>query len=247
MKRQIILIVAATIIGVAPGQARDAYMSPMDFSAQTQALTSNAIDNITVGDVARRQAGRSARNEARPSAGGRLAPSGRGSDARLPFASTAASRRQALDAYLARAQRQNPKAAAHVGAELRRRNLTAEMTPVFVRYGLRIDDAADVVTVLLVGGYDIIVGRESTVPQVRAVRRQIAGRLLVDPAMRNPATRTKFAEELKITTYIVGASESSAKRDGQLATYRRGLVPLYRQIAGENIATWRMTPAGFQR
>jgi hypothetical protein len=235
---------AAATLAVSPALAQDAYMSPMDFSAQTQALTSSTIGNISVGETARRGGGRGLAAAPR---GGNLGftPGVRVSNAPIPFASTPASRRQALDAYLARAGRKNPKATAILAPELRQRNVHAEMSSGLRQWGLRIDDVADVMAAFLVQGYDTARGNEASPAQVKGVRRQVAAQLLANPAMRNPATRTKLAEELKITTFIIAAGEASAKRDGDLAQYRRGVADMYRRITGENIVGWRLTHAGF--
>lgn len=87
MLKRTMTSLTAAILAVTPALAQDAYMSPMDFSAQTQAMTSSAIDNIVIGDVARGDAGRAGRRSARPTGGGALgfSPDARVSDGRLPF------------------------------------------------------------------------------------------------------------------------------------------------------------------
>jgi hypothetical protein len=241
---------AAATLAVSPALAQDAYMSPMDFSAQTQALTSSVIDNNTLGEVARRQGGRSSgapiSGAARGNMGG-FVPGARVSDARLPFASTPASQKQALDAYLARAMRSNPKAVGSIAGELRKRNISRELQGEYRKYGLNSGDAADVMAGFLMVGWEAMNGRDATPAQARGIRRQVAGNLIGNPAMRNPATRQRFGEELKITTYVLAVGMNAAKRDGQVEQYRRQLAGFYRQQTGQNIAGWRLTSAGFAR
>ena len=246
LKRVMAGLVTAISVGT-PALAQDAYMSPMDFSAQTQALTSSTIDNIVIGDVARGDTGRDARRAASP-ASRRVAgfsPEVRASDARLPFASTPASRKQALDAYLARAMRGNPKEVGLIAGELRKRDISAELQGEYRKYGLDSGDAADVMTAFLMFGWEAINGSDATSAQMRGIRRQVAGNISADPTLRNPAARQRFGEELKITTYILAAGMNAAKRDGQVAHYRRQLADFYRKQTGQEIGRLRLTSAGF--
>ncbi len=251
MLKRTMTSLTAAILAVTPALAQDAYMSPMDFSAQTQVMTSSTIDNIVIGDVARGEAGRAGRRSARPTtrptSGGALgfSPDVRVSDGRVPFASTPASQKQALDAYLARAMRSNPKEVGLIAGELRKRNISRELQGEYRKYGLDSGDAADVMAAFLMVGWEGINGRDATPAQARGIRRQVAGNLTSDPAMRNTATRQRFAEEMKITTYVLAAGMSAAKRDGQAAQYRRQLADFYRKQTGQNIGGWRLTAAGF--
>lgn len=241
---------AATVLAAAPALAQDAYMSPMDFSTQTQALTSSTIGNLSVGETARRQGGRGGTAAAQGMGRGGItgfAPGARVSDARLPFASTAATQKQALDAYLARAMRSNPREVGLIANELRRRPITAELMGEYRKYGLNGNDAADVMAAFLMVGWEAMNGRDATPAQARGIRRQVAGNLIGVPAMRNPATRARFAEELKITTYVLATGMSAAKRDGQVQQYRQQLGQFYRQHTGQDIGRWRLTQAGFAR
>lgn len=235
------------MLAISPAFAQDAYMSPMDFSAQTQTLTSSAIDNIVVGDVARADTGRN-RARAVPSPDRRardFSIDARASDTRFPFSSTPASQKQALDAYLARAMRSNPKEVGSISAELRKRNISREIEVEFGRYGLDPRDAADIMAAFLMVGWEAINGRDANRAQARGIRRQVAGNLSRDPALRDPATRLRFAEELKITTYIVAVGMNAAKRDGQVADYRRLLGAFYRKQTGRDMGGLRLTPSGF--
>lgn len=244
-------IVAALSLGLAAAQplaAQDFFMpgtSPMDLAPQSQALTSSVIGNLSVEDTARRGGGGGRAYAPPVGRGGAFSP-GRASDARLPYASTAASRRQALEAYVARAARKSPETRSFA-AELRRRNVEQEMQAAMRPYGLSANDAADVMTAFLIVGWEVMSGRDVTRAQAQGIRRQVAGQLVATGAVRNPATRTRFAEELKITTFILGGGAASARRDGDMAQYRRGIANFYRTQTGEDIGRWRVTSAGFQR
>lgn len=253
MLRQRVLgfIAVSAVLMAAPASAQDFSIpgtSPMDLAPQSQALTSSVIGNISVGNTARARTRGAAPMRQGQSRGLPALSFGAGaqlSNARLSYATTPASRKQALDAYLARAQRSNPRAAAALGPELRRRNIEAEMVAALRPYGLRTDDAADVMTTFLVAGWEIMTGGDATPAQVQGVRRQVAGQLITVPAMRSPVTRTQFGDELKITTFVLLGGAASARREGTLAEYRRGLASFYRAQTGEDIGRWRLTPAGF--
>lgn len=218
--------------------------SPLDLASQSQALTSSVIGNLSVGNTAR-----PAPRGYAP--GARIAPRafapGQVSDARLGYATTPATRKQAMDAYIARIQRKNPKAAAVIGGELRQRNPERELATVVGPYGLRTNDAADVMTAFIIAGWEIMTGGDANAAQVRGVRRQVAGQLVASGAVADPAVRARFAEELKITKFVLVADAGSAARDGDLAEYRRGVAQFYRAQTGENIGSWRLTSAGFAR
>jgi len=241
------LVTVLFALSTGAASAQDFFMpgtSPMDLAPQSQALTSSVIGNMSIGNAAR-SAPRGARS------GTRIAPRafapGRVSDARMGFPTTPASRKQAIDAYIARIQRSNPKAAAAIGGELRRRNPERELAAVIGPYGLRTNDAADVMTAFLIAGWEIMTGGDANASQVQGVRRQVAGQLVASGAIADPAVRTRFAEELKITTFVLVAGAGSAARDGDLAEYRRGVAQFYGAQTGENIGSWRLTPTGFAR
>lgn len=240
-------LAVATFV-VSPALAQDAYMSPMDFSTQTQALTSSTIGNISVGETAR-QGGGGGRRAAQAGAGAGFGfrAGGAVSDARIPFATTPATQRQALNEYLARLRSKNPATAAELQRAFAGVNIHQRFADAVRPNGLRADDAADVMTAFLVMGWEVINGREPSDAGVRGVRRQVAAQLLAQPQMRNPATRTKFGEELKIQFMVLASGARSAPKEGKVAEYRRGVAKFYRNITGQDIGRFGLTARGFTR
>jgi hypothetical protein len=248
MLRTMMAGLVLALCAAAPVLAQDAYMSPMDFSAQTQALTSSAIDNNVIGNVARGERG-AARARPAPSARGALGFSAgrRVSDARLPFASTPATQRQALGEYLARLRSTNPRAAADVQRAFAGVNIHQRFADAVRPNGLRANDAADVMTAFLVMGWEIVNQREPSDAGVRGVRRQVAAQLLAQPQMRSPGVRTRFGEELKIQFMVIASGARSAPKEGKVAAYRRDIAGFYRRITGQDLARLGLTPGGFVR
>ncbi len=238
-------IVLALIVA-APASAQDGMMTPMDFSAQTQAYTNSVIGGLSVEDTARAERRRSPNRRAPPPRRG-PAPAARAaaSDARLPFVSTAVSQKRALDDYLAGVVRTGQaKEAATISAELRARNPSAELRPEMRKNGLDPDDLADVMAAFLVTGWEATGNRDATKPEIRAIRRQVAGSLTANAAFRAPERRVRFAEDLKVMTYVVAVSAAAAKRDGRSEQFERGIRNFYLRQTGIDLSKMRATPAG---
>lgn len=237
-------MLAATI--AAPSAAQDAFMpamSPMDLAPQTQALTSSVIGNLSVRETARQDDGAGSRRPGRPGRPALAAPSG--SDAPLRYFSTPATRKRALDGYLARALRGDPTIEGKARAEFERQNVEGQMRIAMAPYGLRVDDAADVMTAFLIVGWEIMQGHDATSAQARALRRQVAGRLVCTPALQNVPVRTQFAEELKLTTFGFDTAAAVAKRDGKTASLRRVIAGYYQRQVVIDLARIRITANGF--
>lgn len=205
----------------------------------TGAQTSSVINNLTLGEVARAD-GRQPRRRS-----SHAAPSAQAPAIRLPYRSTAVTQTEAMNAYLARLQRRDPKTAASIAPELRNRNVFAEFAAVAIRSGMSPNDAGDVVAGFLVGGWEMITGRDADPAGIRGVRRQVATQLAAMSDMRDPLVRTRVAEELNITTVVLGAGATSALRDGDVDRYRRGVSSFYHQQTGLDLGSMRLTAAGF--
>jgi mannose/fructose-specific phosphotransferase system component IIA len=99
--------------------------------------------------------------------------------------------------------------------------------------------------IYLVVGWEIVHGTDANLPAVRAVRRQVAEQLAHNAAMRDPTTRAKFAEELKIITSLFGGSVENARREGNAARFAAGVAAHYRQAINRDLRTMRLTQDGF--
>lgn len=216
--------------------------SPMDMSAQTRALTSSIINRNALGAAARRSAGPRVSPTFRPAPGG---ASGAPSDARFPFQASPALREQVMNDFINRARRSNPEAAKAVAAEFRRPAFQQSFADAVRPYGFSPDDAADVMAVYLVTGWEIVHGTDADPAALRAVRRQVAAQMAGNAALRDPTTRARFAEELKIITTLFGGNVENAKREGAAAQFAAGVAAHYRQTTNQDLQTLRLTAQGF--
>lgn len=195
-RQSMFFIALAGIALAAPAEAQFiGGTSPMDMSVQSRALTSSVINRNAMRATARRSTAPRFTPGQRPVAGG---SSEALSDARFPFQASAALHQQVLNEFLGRARRTDAQAANAVAAEFRRPAFQQSFANAVHGYGFSPNDAADVMAVYLVTGWEIVHGTDANPTALRAVRRQVAGQMASNAALRNPTTRAKFAEELKI-------------------------------------------------
>ncbi|QAY76153.1 hypothetical protein ETR14_06130 [Sphingosinicella sp. BN140058] len=167
------------------------------------------------------------------------------SDARFPFQANPALRQQVLKEFVARASRHSPEAAKAVAAEIGRPSFEQSYATAVRSHGLSPNDAADVMAVYLITGWEIVNGTDSNDTALRAVRRQVAGQMAGSAAMRDPTARARFAEELKIITLLFGSSVENARREGNRAQFAAGVAAHYRQALGRDLRAMRLTAQGF--
>lgn len=244
MKRSILIVMALASLTVAvPAGAQ--FMpgtSPMDLSAQSRALTSSILNR----NALRVAAGRDARPRGAPTRRPASAPLAAAlPNARFPFQASPVLRQQVLNEFLARIGRTNPQAKIAVAAEFRRPAFRQSFDNAVRAVGLSPNDAADVMTVYLVTGWEIVHGADANLPAVRAVRRQVATQMTHHAALRDPTTRAKFAEELKIIVTLLGGSVANAKREGNAARFAAGVAEHYRQTVNLDLRTLRLSAEGF--
>ena len=234
---------AVVSMSIAPAAAQDFFMggtSPMDFSAQTQVLTNNVIGNIGIGNAARQ--GRAAQSPRST----RALPAAAVSDTRLPYRASPQLRQQVLGEFIGRVNRKSPAAAQAVSAQFRRPEVRGFMDGAMRSVGLSPYDAADVMTVYLITGWEAVNGRDASRAAIAPARRQVAAQLLSHPAMRDPTARAKFAEELKILSTVIGGGAQSAAQEGNMAAYSNGVAAYYRQHTGKDVRRMRLTSDGIQ-
>jgi hypothetical protein len=246
-------VMALAALAVAPS-AKAQFMpgtSPMDMSAQSRALTSSAINRNALRATARDGAGR------RATPPSRLAPDRSSaalsdarfpfqvSDARFPFQASPALREQVLNDFVQRASRSDPTAAKAVAAEARSPAFQQSFANAVKPYGFSPNDAADVMAVYLVTGWEIVHGTDANLTALRAVRRQVAGDMARNAALRDPTTRAKLAEELKIITTLFGGGVENAKREGATARFAADVAAHYQRTMGRDLRAMRLTSQGF--
>jgi hypothetical protein len=242
-RRSLLLTLLAGFAFAAPAKAQFLPgTSPMDLSAQSRALTSSVLNRNAMRATARRGAAprpTPARRPIDPS------PSEVLSDSRFPFHASAALRQQVLNDFLGRVRRRSPEAARAIAAEFRRPAFQQSFANAVRSSGFSPDDAADVMAVYLVSGWEIVHGTDADLPAVRAVRRQVAGQMAGNAALRDPVTRAKFAEELKILVTLLGGSVENAKREGNAAQFAAGVAAHYRQAINRDLRAMQLTAQGF--
>ena len=79
-----------------------------------------------------------------------------------------------------------------------------------------------------------------SVPRVR----QMLVKLAENPRVAAPATRAALGEELKLLFVTLHAGWQSARREGSLDEYSRGVAALWR-AQGDDLRGIRLTGAGF--
>ena len=242
-QKQMLFTAFAGLVMAAPAEAQFiGGTSPMDMSVQSRALTSSVINRNAMRATARRSAPPRFNANRRPVVG---APTEALSDARCPFQASTALRQQVRNEFLGRVSRNTPEAAKAVAAEFRRSPYQQSFANAVRAYGFSPNDAADVMAVYLVTGWEIVHGTDGNAAALRAVRRQVAGQMASNAALRNPTTRAKFAEELKIITTLLGGSVENAKREGNAAQFAAGVAAHYRQTMGRDLRAMQLTARGF--
>lgn len=173
--------------------------------------------------------------------GARIAPS----SAPMRFQSTGATWQQTQAQYLARVEKANPAAGKALADEMARHDLAGIYAGLVAPFGLRADDAADVLAGYTVLGWLIATGASDPDPAaVRAVRDQFAGRLAVAPDFQSPSRRRAVGEELKIAFVTLHSGWQSARREGTLNQYARGVGDLFRRD-DIDLRALRLTRDGF--
>lgn len=181
--------------------------------------------------------------------GGAFAPAPPGAAFRqvaLPFASTAATRAQALEEFVGRVERTDQRAAAEVGGQLSRYDATRIFSGIVRPFGLRANDLADVVTAYVVLGWMISNDSPDPTPRsVQSVRARVAQELAANPQLASPAMRTTVGEEVKILFVVLHAGMQNATRSRQMAGYSQGVRDMFRQLTGEDLRSVALTDRGF--
>ncbi|MBW8744150.1 MAG: hypothetical protein JF628_07365 [Sphingomonas sp.] len=164
---------------------------------------------------------------------------------RLEYLSTPATMQAALSAYLARARRADPTAADAAGRTLVGQDISRIYRTIVGPFGLRDRNAADAYTAYVVLGWMIANdGANPSPATVRAVRDQLAVRVVSDPALArySPAA---LGEEFKLSFVILHSGWQSARRQGGLNQFADGVVQMFER-QGLGLRAVRLTPAGFE-
>lgn len=172
-------------------------------------------------------------------------PSRDASSIRLTYQQSPALRREAQAALLQRLESNNPPAARALGEQLRRNDYSKIYRGLTSPFGLRDDDAADVLAAYTALGYLIATGAPDPSPEsVRSLRNQIAPKLAANTQLNAPATRAALAEELKLLFVTLHAGWQGARKEGNLQQYADGTAQLFK-VQGTDLRALRLTSAGF--
>lgn len=164
---------------------------------------------------------------------------------RLQYQSTPATMQTALNAYLGRARRSNPQAADAAGRALANQNISRIYRGIVGPFGLRDGNVADSFAAYVVLGWMIANnGADPSPAAVRAVRDQLAVRIVTDPSLARYSP-VALGEEFKLSFVILHSGWQSARRDGDVRPFADGVAELFGR-QGLNLRSVRLTPAGFE-
>lgn len=189
--------------------------------------------------------GGSVGNRRSPRALAPLSPARATSNASFAYTSTPALARQAVDGYIARASRTEPRGAKMVAAILQRHDYRAIYRNILAGTGLRENDAADAAAMYTALGW-VIANGETSDPSpaaFRALRAQIAGRAGSNPSF-SPGRRGQLAEEMKLLVVTLHGGLQGAAREGKSREYANGVAAMFRR-ANIDLRALRMTAQGF--
>ncbi|MBC7945840.1 MAG: hypothetical protein H7X91_11395 [Burkholderiales bacterium] len=172
-------------------------------------------------------------------------PNREGASIRFSYQPSPAVRREAQAALLQRLQSNNPDAARALGEQLRSNDFSKIYSGLTSPFGLRDDDAADVLAAYTALGYLIATGAPDPSPAaVRSLRNQIAPKLAANAQLNAPGARASLAEELKLLFVTLHAGWQGARRDGSLRQYSDATAQVFKG-QGTDMRALRLTNAGF--
>ncbi len=164
------------------------------------------------------------------------------------YRSTPVTQRTAIQQYLERLGKTDPKVAEKARAEFGRNDVTAIYSGIVAPFGYRPDDAAAGLAAYTLLGWLIATGApDPSSQQAVAVRGQIAESLATNPRLKDPARLASLAEELKISFVTLHAGWQSARRDGTLPAYSDGVAGLFARNGGPDLRSFALTDTGFAK
>lgn len=232
-------LITALVFAVSPA-ARGQDFSPMADFATARGMA--ASQGAATTDVLRHTLGGISRSASRKP-GSKSAVAAPAVINRLEYLSTPATMQAALSAYLARARRADPAAADAAGRMLVGRDISRIYRTVVGPFGLRDRNVADAYAAYVVLGWMIANdGADPSPAAVRAVRDQLAVRVVTDPSLArySPAA---LGEEFKLSFVILHSGWQSARRDGDIRQFADGVAQLFGR-QGLDLRSVRLTPVG---
>lgn len=239
MSKVLIALIAAGFLAPIPAMADPVLaMSPMLMVGTTGVMAAN--------DANARQRGTQPRAHSPFAAGFRPGPPDpKAASISLAYTPTKALQQQAEQAMLRRLERQNPAAAQALGSQFAQHDFGAVFKGLVEPFGLRDDDAVDIMTAYTVLDYLIASGAaDPSRAGVRAVRERVAAQLAGDPQFA-AALRPQLGEEIKLLFVTLHAGWQTARRDGGLPAYAEGVTKLFAQQSGVDLRRLTLTAQGF--
>lgn len=160
-----------------------------------------------------------------------------------------ARRQTYLDAFVARAKQQDPAGGASLEALFAQGDIIERIAGELRPFGVRIDDVADVYTVWSISLWQASEGdtRTPTREQVAAVRRQTTAALGKTGVLRgaSDAVKQELAESLLLQSALVDAGIQQARSDSAKLREVQAAARTNASAAGLDVASMRLTDAGF--
>ncbi|RVT93294.1 DUF6683 family protein [Sphingomonas crocodyli] len=156
----------------------------------------------------------------------------------LTYSSTPAIRKQAMAEFLGRVRQKNPAHASAAAAQFAKHDYAKIWQGIVAPFGLKSNDAGDAMTAYLVLGWMIVNGAGDPSPaDVRGVRSQIGTALSRDSRFNSPSGRAKLGEEFKILFVTLHSGWQSARKEGNLSQYGRGVSQMMLQQSGIDLSS----------
>ncbi|WP_407572964.1 hypothetical protein [Deinococcus altitudinis] len=173
--------------------------------------------------------------------------------ANLAYTPTPALKKATVAGYVSRLKASDPAASKAVAAAFApgKYDYASIYSGLAKGYGLKDNDATDVMTVYLVLGYVIVNNVQDdkalTPKMVQGVRSQFGPQLAKNPKLTAPGVAGQLGEEMKLQTVIVHGGWQAAIKEKTLPAYQQGIATMFKTQWGLDLKSVRLTAQGFAR
>jgi uncharacterized caspase-like protein len=171
---------------------------------------------------------------------------------RFAFSPSAELRKRNTANFITQIRSSNPQVAALLEAQFALQDMFAATDKAVAKYGLKSDNLADALTILIDTLRDAANGHtsEPTRKQALAVRNQMALILLATPESANamPAKKQEMADTLVLTALLMSFAQESAKASGPAALkqFADGVAETGKKEFGIDFRAIRITDDGYR-
>ena len=228
------------------------------------ALTNNAIGNLSVDETAKSGNGGSPRSNAtdgskklpfsaafsaavappRSFASSKTSPV---APARLTYRIDPAVRQQVVDDFAGKLRSRGGANGSALLALFARQDPFAAFHHLTGSDGYRADNAADALAAYLVTGWMIAGGREARpdIEGTRIVRSRIAAAMLANPQRMSASSLQRLGDQLQLLTVVIAVGRKSAAQAGRMRLYADEVAGVFRSAGGIDLRDYDLTRQGF--